>query len=116
MNIDDELRRTFGRTDPPVGFSTRTVERLASAKARSLPPARGRRSRRAATLALAASLVLTVAGSGYLVRRHAQREAERARRDVAIALAVVEHTLNDVRTRVVTAVQRTGANHAQPSP
>ena len=116
MSIDHELRTALGRTDPPAGFRPRTVDRLASAEARPLPPARGRRRRPVAVLALAASLVVTVAGSSYLARRHAEREAERARRDVAIALEVVEHTLNDVRTRVVTAVRRTGVNHEHPSP
>ena len=115
MSIDHELRTALGRTDPPAGFRARTVDRLASAEARLLPPARGWRRRPVAVLALAASLVVTVAGSSYLARRHAEREAERAR-DVAIALEVVEHTLNDVLTRVVTAVRRTGVNHEHPSP
>jgi hypothetical protein len=105
----------FGRTDPPAGFSARTVERIVSADARRLRTAHSRRSR-TALLALAASLVLTVAGSSYFVQRHVRREAERVSRDVEIALEVVEHTLNDVRTRVANAVQHAGAHHAQPSP
>jgi hypothetical protein len=113
VSIDNELGAALGRTDPPAGFAARTVERLASAGT-GRPPAAS--PRRAAMLAVAASLVLTVTGSGYLVRWRAERQAERARRDVAIALEIVERTLNDVRARVITAVQRTGASHAQPSP
>jgi len=116
VTIDDQLRRALASKDPPAGFLGRTLNRIASAEAGQRPPSSGSlASRRALLLAVAASLVLAVGGSRYLLHRQTVREAERARDEVAAALQVVSRTLADVQIKVEAAVERAGANHERHS-
>ena len=112
MRIDDQLRRALASKDPPAGFLGRTLSRIAAAEASPpLPSSGAPGSRRSVLLALAASLVLAIGGSRYLVYRQAVHDAARARNEVAAALAVVGRTLTDVQMKVQAAVERAGVNH-----
>ena len=91
MNLEDELRAALRREDPSPGFANRVVARAqASAKpSRAIP-------RMIWAMALAAMLVIGLT-STYEVR---QMKAERAGRDVVLALRIAADKLNIARDKV----------------
>lgn len=102
MRLDDELRRTLERVDPPAGFVERTLARRRLA--RGTPDRRQVHQTRPAwrlVLGLAASLVATTAlGLSYLHRAQ-QVEALRARDEIRAALHITSVELNRVHRHVV---------------
>lgn len=80
MDIESDLKRALRRESPPEGFSSRVMSRLAA------EPRAGRRVPwwRAA----AAGLVLTAIAGGWVAHEERQREGERARDEVLLALRI----------------------------
>jgi hypothetical protein len=102
MWLDDELRRTLERVDPPAGFVERTLARRRLARGGpDRRPAHRARPPWTLVLGLAASLVATTAlGLGYLHRAQ-QADASRARDEIRAALHLASVELNRVHRHVV---------------
>jgi hypothetical protein len=93
MDIEDSLRRALRAEEPPPDFTSRVMTRVA------VQPQARRHSRWQVPIALAASLVLVVAGLGIV---HQQREARRmhSARQLAIALEITSSQLNQVQQKL----------------
>jgi len=92
MNLEDELRAALRREDPSMGFAKRVVARAQSSRA-----PRPAMPRFIWAIAMAAMLVIGLAGT-YEVR---QMKAERAGREAVMALRIAADKLNSVREKVV---------------
>src|SRR5205085_10955197 len=85
--VDDQLRRTLRRVDPPAGFADRVLQRAA---------ADARRTRRVPALtgvlrwAMDATLVAAVGGGSLWYRAEERRrvQGEEARRQVLVSLSI----------------------------
>ena len=90
MNIDDELRHALRRESPPEGFRDRVMHRIAAA-----PPKRTHHRWR---VAAAVMLLTTGTIAGITAHRiERQREGERAREQVLLALHIAGKKVNYVR-------------------
>ena len=104
MNLDDELRLALQRKNPPAGFDRRILTRIASGDTVSNPASRPRWRR--FVLPIAASLLFTFSGTYYVqqreqwVARQQWAAAERATRDVTLALHIASEKLAAVQTKV----------------
>jgi hypothetical protein len=98
LNIDGELRRALRREEPPPGFAERVLARLN----RTAP-------RRWMALGIAASLLIAIGAIKFEQERRTVRQAERARRDVEIALRIASEKLSEVQMRIADIGARRGA-------
>lgn len=95
MNIETELRSALRRTEPPAGFTERVLAAIEHEGATARPRQRAWRPL-AAALLLAAFL-----GGGAAVRYvEQQREGERAKQQVLLALHITSGKLRDARNHV----------------
>jgi hypothetical protein len=92
MDIEKSLQLALRPEQPPPDFSDRVMARVAT-------QSKSRRSRWQLPLALAASLVVVVAGLGILQQ---QREAQRLQsaQQLAIALEITSSQLNHVQQKL----------------
>jgi hypothetical protein len=93
MNIDDELHHALRREAPPDGFRNRVMQRIAEAQ---VPPQKRTSSR---WRVAAAVMLLTTGTIGGITMHHIerQREGERAREQVMLALHIAGKKVNYVR-------------------
>jgi hypothetical protein len=91
MNIDDELRHALQRESPPDGFRDRLMQRVTAA-ARPKPASSRWR-------VAAAVMLLTTGTIGGITMHHIerQRQGERAREQVMLALHIAGKKVNYVR-------------------
>jgi hypothetical protein len=87
MDLEQDLRRALARRRAPEGFAERVLERV-----------RRRPARRAWTwpVAVAASLLVVVGGLQYQ-----QMRAERAGRDLELALRIAADKINHAERRAI---------------
>ena len=102
--LDDALREALRRQDPPEGFAARLMQRLPSrdregAVVRTMAPPRWSFRLRWA-VALAAAIVLLVAGAEYRRQRLQRVAEERARDQVMLALRITGSKLRMVQERI----------------
>ena len=96
MNLDQQLRRALERQEPPPGFEKRVLSaRRAGGTARWT------------ALGLAASLLIGLGGFWYWTDRQEVLRAERARREVEIALLITGEKLNQIQIKVADIARRT---------
>ena len=102
MNLEQDLRRAFGRKPAPPGFAERVLARLEQrdvrpAPAMAKPPrlAPVRRLAAAAAIALAA-----IGGAQYYTHQRTIAEAERVQREVGLALQIVSEKLALVQDKL----------------
>jgi hypothetical protein len=89
MKIDDELRHALRRESPPEGFRDRVMHRIAAEPKRSYHRWR-----------VAAAVMLLTTGTIAGITMHhieRQREGERAREQVLLALHIAGKKVNYVR-------------------
>jgi len=105
MSLEQELRRTLSRKDPPAGFDNKVLSRIAARETVSTP-AQVRRWPRA-VLPIAASLILAFGASYYLQQeqqqrhtREAQAQTEQAARDVVLALQIASEKISAAQAKV----------------
>ena len=106
MTLEPHLRRAMAPVDPNDGFAERVLGRIDREHGRRAPvPVSGRRmtdrlpwSR--AGLALAASLLVAVAGSAGWLQQQRRAEGERARMQLIEALKVTSASLGTVSQRL----------------
>jgi|SRR4029079_18304731 len=93
MNIDDELRHALRREQPPAGFRDRVIQRIA---------AEPRRTMHSRWRVAAAVMLLTTGTIGGIAmhRIERQREGERAREQVLIALRIAGKKVHYAREEV----------------
>lgn len=91
MNIDNELQHALRRESPPDGFRDRVMQRIASVPAQKRTSSRWR--------VAAAVMLLTTGTIGGITMHHIerQREGERAREQVMLALHIAGKKVNYVR-------------------
>ena len=91
MNIDDELHHALRREAPSDGFRDRVMQRIAA-----VPPQKRTSSR---WRVAAAVMLLTTGTIGGITMHHIerQREGERAREQVMLALHIAGKKVNYVR-------------------
>jgi hypothetical protein len=110
--IEQGLRRALEREEPPDAFADRVIAQLTGVNAEVASLSAGRRFRRARTaLAIAASLVVAVAGWQYERRQAAIRDAEIARGKVELALRVTAEQLNRVQMKLAEISERRVTDH-----
>jgi|SRR4051812_41667180 hypothetical protein len=93
MNIDDELHQALRRESPPDGFRDRVMQRITATA--DVPQKRTSSRWRVA----AAVMLLTTGTIGGITMHHIerQREGERAREQVMLALRIAGKKVNYVR-------------------
>lgn len=105
--IEDQLRKSLGRLEPPEGFAGRVMERIERGLSGSTPPAKVvdwrppvRRGPWYRFAAIAACVILIVAGGLFQARRE-RRARERAEAEQAFAaLQLTAGKLHSVRARI----------------
>lgn len=100
--LEQELRKTLGRVDPPAGFAERTMARIAADQRRPEPIPIFARARRRVWLtgALAAALLVGVF-AGEQAREARQRSrAEQAQKQFEAALQVTDRALDHAREQL----------------
>jgi hypothetical protein len=104
-DMNDDLRRTLRRVEPPAGFAERVLERAAGGDA----PATAARHERSRVLlrdpmvrwATAAALAIAVTSGGVWYRaEQRQAQGEEARRQVLIGLRIASDKLQSVQLKV----------------
>jgi hypothetical protein len=100
MEFDQDVRRALARKPAPQGFAQRVVAQLGDQEGSSGAPSPQRRPVRQWLAAAAAGLVLAVAGAQYYVHRQTMANAERAQRDVMIALQIAADKFALVKQRL----------------
>lgn len=100
MNLEDQLRASLRRVEPPPGFAERVVSRLPA------NPKRGRviRFRQPVLRWLAVAACLVVAVGGYY--EHRQKQGEQAREQLMLALQITETKLQSTQARIEAISQR----------
>jgi len=94
MNLERELKQALGRMEAPAGFTERVMSRLEPPRRAKMPP-------RWAPWAVAASLLVSTGGSGYLYQQRQERAtAERARQQILVALQITGSKLDHVRAKI----------------
>jgi len=93
MNIDDELRHALRRESAPEGFRDRVMQRIATTP---------RRTMHARWRVAAAVMLLTTGTIGGITMHHIerQREGERAREQVLLALRIAGKKVHYAREEV----------------
>jgi len=106
MSLEQELRRALRRTDPASGFDDRVLSRIAAGDTVRVTQTQSRWAR--FSLPIAASLMLA-AGAGYYAQyqqhqqtaaRAQQAYAERAAREVVLALQIASETVSAAQAKV----------------
>lgn len=106
MSLEQELRRALRRTDPAIGFDDRVLARIRAGETVRAPQTQSRWAR--FSLPIAASLMLA-AGATYYVQyqqhqqtaaREQQAYAERAAREVVLALQIASETVSAAQAKV----------------
>lgn len=92
MNLDDELRQALHRESPPEGFRDRVMHRIAA----NAPQKKRTHTR---WRIAAAVMLLTTGTIGGITLHHIeqQRQGERARAQVMLALHIAGQKVNYVR-------------------
>jgi hypothetical protein len=100
MDIEESLRRALRAEEPAPDFTGRVLARVARSQVQAAQPLARRRSRWQLPLALAASVVVAVAGLGIVQQ---QRESQRlqAARQLALALEITSSQLNQVQQKLI---------------
>jgi len=92
--LEDELRHTLSRREPPAGFTERVMSRI--------PPARNRWSY--SRIAAAAALLVSILGGSIYQYQRTERmreEGERAKAELVFALEVASTKLQETRIKLV---------------
>jgi hypothetical protein len=99
MSFDDQLRRALNRQPAPPDFVERVLSRLES---RGAPPAvQPRRELPVRWLtAVAASVMLAIAGGRLYVQRQTAAEAERVQQEIGLALQIAAEKLELVQRKL----------------
>lgn len=102
MTLDAQLRRALKREAPPADLADRVIGALLpSGRGRPAGDHRGGRSRAARWALAAAAAVAIIAGTLHVRMRHdAAAEADRAKRDVLVALQVTSQKLQLVQRKL----------------
>ena len=104
MSLEQELRRALKRKDPPSGFDDRVLSKIAAGgiiRASTSAP-RWRR----ASLPIAASLMLALGATYYVLQQQQRRadeahvHAEQTAHDVVLALQIASETISAAQTKV----------------
>lgn len=98
MELEKDLERLLRRERPPAGFAARVIQRIEQEEDR-----RGRLSLTKGTWwrALAAGLLLTIVGGGWIAHHELERrEGERARAQVLLALQITSAKMHAAREHV----------------
>jgi hypothetical protein len=98
--LEDDLRHTLARCEPPAGFTERVMSRLS--------PARNRRWSHSRFAAAAAAVLVSILGGGayqYQRTEKMRQEGERAKAELVFALEVASVKLQETRTKVVKSSQ-----------
>jgi hypothetical protein len=90
MNLDDELKSAFRRSEPSADFAERVLARVAAAPARRAPRPWIRWA-----APIAAALLLAVGGLEYR-----QYQGERAKDQVLLAVRIAGSKLNKAQKKV----------------
>ena len=107
MKLDDELRRALAAEDAPAGFESRVLVRVMEEETPTEPRLSTGGSQPRRWLAIAAAMVLIVSGAGgYYEHRMRVAEAERATREVRLALQIASEKLVAVQRHVREAAER----------
>lgn len=107
--MEDLLREALKRKEPPAGFAERVLARAASSE-----PAPGRASRWASLFrrplvrwaAVAAAVILIVAGAQYQRAQKIRAEGEAAKQQVILAIQITGSKLEVVRQKVRSLAER----------
>lgn len=94
MDIEDSLRAALRPQDPGADFTAGVMAKIGSGRAAP-------RSHRKWPLALAASVLATVAGLGVMQQVVERRRAEAAAQQLALAIEITSAQLNLVHQRLV---------------
>jgi hypothetical protein len=97
MNLDDELKAALRREDPSSGFTQRVLAARVVAQAHSRPARKAAVPRLFWAAAMAAMLVIGLAG----LSEYRQNKAERAGHEAVLALRIAAEKLNMARDKVV---------------
>ncbi len=99
MALEKKLEVVLRRERPPAGFAARVMDRIEEQeRSRRRPASRGHGSW---WRALAAMLLLTIAGGGWLVHDEIERrEGERARTQVLLALRITGAKMHAAREQI----------------
>jgi hypothetical protein len=101
MDFEQELRRALKREPAPPGFAQAVVDRIRNAERSSAgATAWGRRGPWQWLGAIAATLVLAIGGTQYYVHRQTAAKAERAHRDIMVALQITADKFALVKQRL----------------
>jgi hypothetical protein len=99
MPLEKDLEIVLRRERPPAGFAARVMDRVEEEeRSRRRPASRGHGSW---WRAIAAMLLLTIAGGGWLAHNEIERrEGERARAQVLLALRITGAKMHAAREQV----------------
>lgn len=104
MDIEESLRRALRAEDAPPDFTNRVLARVArdhaqAVHAQAVQAHARRRPRWQVPLALAASVVVVVAGLGIVQQQREARQLQSARQ-LAMALEITSSQLNQVQQKL----------------
>ena len=115
MTLDARLRDALARKEPPSDFHARVMARIGEAKTSEANTHLGSGSSQPARplyrvgqrwLAAAAAVMIAVSGERYYHHRVMVMEAERATRDVRLALEIASEKLATVQRHIQESSQR----------
>jgi hypothetical protein len=109
VTFDDELHRALRREQPSDGFADGVIARLG----RPVVPVEVRRWRPSRLTAVAATVLLTALAGWFYTERQQEREIQRVRRDVEVALRITSEKLSEVQSKLVAFSSKRGADHAR---
>lgn len=95
--MHDELRDALRRVEPPKGFADRVLQQAARDSQPSRQPAR---FPGLVKLAVAATLVIAIAGGAWYRVEERRREGEEAKRQVLVSLGLAGSKLREVTMRI----------------
>ena len=93
--LENELKSTFERRQPPAGFADRVMARV--------PPSRKRGWSHSWLAAAAAAMIAVLGGGAYEYQKaeRIRREGERARAELVFALEVASEKLQHTKAKVL---------------
>jgi hypothetical protein len=97
VNLDQQLRRALERQEPSPDFADRVLAARTTDR---------RRAPRWIAMAVAASAAMVVGANQYRAAQQRAVRAERAARDVKIALAITGEKLNEVQIKLADIARR----------